>query len=77
MWWESNASGQFLFIEAPLVAKNMIWGAGVSAEELALYDDHNTHKESNGKPHHGPLSGIDYNMAVGSEKAIFCHFSES
>ena len=71
VWWESNASGQFLFIEAPLVAKNMIWGAGVSAEELALYDDHNTHKESNGKPHHGPLSGIDYNMAVGSEKAIF------
>ena len=77
VWWELNSGSYFLFIEAPLVAKNMIWGAGVSAAELALYDVHNTHIETEGKkgkkgnPHHDPLSGIDYNKAVGSEKAIF------
>ncbi len=71
VWWELNSGSYFLFIEAPLVAKNMIWGAGVSATELALYDVHNMHIETSGNPHHGTLSGIDYNKAVGSEKAIF------
>ena len=71
VWWELNAGSYYLFIEASLVAKNMIWGAGVTAAELTLYDAHNTHIEDNGNPHHGPLSGIDYNKATGSEKAIF------
>lgn len=71
VWWEEDAGSYFLFIEAPLVAKNMIWGAGVSAAELLLYDVHNTHIESNGTPHHDPLTGITHHMATDSEKAIF------
>jgi hypothetical protein len=66
VWWEANAGLFYLFVEAPLEAKNMIWGAGVTAEELALYDVHNT-----SLGHHGPLSGLDYGKATGSEKAIF------
>ena len=44
VWWAGGqASGlYYLFIEAPLEAKNMIWGAGVTPAELALYDVHNT-----------------------------------
>ena len=72
VWWESYGTSYYLFIEAPLEAKNMIWGSGVSATELALYDVHNTHIEPGGStPHHGPLSGIDHGKATGSEKAIF------
>ena len=66
VFWELNAGLFYLFVEAPLAAKNMIWGAGVTLAELALYDVHNTSLN-----HHGPLSGIDYNKAVGSEKAVF------
>ena len=73
VWWEEDSGSFFLFIEAPLVAKNMIWGAGVSAAELLLYDVQNVHEKSatNSDPHHGPLTGIDHNKATGSEKAIF------
>lgn len=66
VWWELDAGLHHLFLETTLGAKNMIWGSGVSAAELALYDVHNT-----SLGHHGPLSGIDYNKATGSEKAIF------
>ena len=71
VWWDTGSASYFLFIEAPLPVKNMIWGNGVTAEELALYNVHNTHLESDGKNHHDDLTGIDYSKAVGSEKAIF------
>ena len=83
VWWEDYDGYYYLFIEAPLEAKNMIWGEVVSATDLAFYDVHNTHLEVNkdGSPkldkhgdqkrHHDPLSGIDFKKAVGSEKVKF------
>ena len=66
VWWELDSGLYFLFIEAPIEAKNMTWGAGVTAAELALYDVHNT-----SLGHHDPLTGLDYGKATGSEKVIF------
>jgi len=66
VWWEEDSDFFYLYTEVPIWAKNMIWGAGVSAAELALYDVHNM-----SLGHHSTLSGIDYGKAAGSEKALF------
>ncbi len=40
VYWESTASNFFLYIEAPLEAKNMIWGTGFTDAEALLYYQH-------------------------------------
>lgn len=61
----------FLFIEAPLAAKNLVWGTGASDAEIALYNQQYS-------THHSPLSNdpgskdyFDYEKATGSEKLVF------
>ena len=68
VWWELDSGYYYLFIEAPLEAKNMLWGSGMTAAELLLYDVHNT-----SLGHHDPfvLSDFDHEKATKSEKTIF------
>ncbi len=33
VYWENTADNFFLYLEAPLAAKNMIWGTGFSDDE--------------------------------------------
>jgi hypothetical protein len=62
----------FLFVEAPLAAKNLVWGTGASNAELDLYNQQYT-------THHSPLNNnnpassdyFDFEKAVGSEKFVF------
>lgn len=66
--WDSDGGDYYLFLEAPLEAKNMIWGAGVTpADKLDYYQQWT---------HHGKLitdTGfkLDYGMMTGSEKVLF------
>jgi hypothetical protein len=61
----------FLYVEAPLSNKNLVWGTGASDAEIALYNTaYNTH--------HDPLSNdpsshdyFDFEKAFGSEKLEF------
>ena len=36
-YWESSGGNFYLYLAAPLEAKNMIWGNGFTADEAALY----------------------------------------
>jgi hypothetical protein len=54
----------FLYMEVPLYAKNMIWGDGVTAQDILDYNGHYT-------THHDDLTEITYSTATGSEKTIF------
>ncbi len=55
----------FLFVEAPLYAKNMIWGNGLTEADLAPYRIHYG-------THHNPDDlKLDFGGATGSEKIIF------
>ena len=75
VYWESigssTADGNFyLYIEAPLEAKNMIWGDGVTDEEAELY-------YQQFKTHHSETlaqfkaNKTDFGTMTGSEKVIF------
>ncbi len=61
----------FVYMEAPLAAKNLVWGDGISDAEIALYNQQFD-------THHTPLSNVlgdhdyfDFGKAVGSEKFVF------
>jgi len=55
----------FLHVEAPLIAKNMIWGNNLTEDDLASYRiQHETHHRV------GDLN-LDFGGATGSEKLIF------
>lgn len=40
VYWENTASNFFLYIEAPIEAKNMIWGTGFNDAEALTYYQH-------------------------------------
>ena len=55
----------FLHVEAPLYAKNMIWGQGLLESDIAPYRVHH-------ETHHSPGDlDLDFNTATGSEKLVF------
>jgi hypothetical protein len=82
--WNDHTDGLYVYGEVGLKAKSMIWGAGVSAAELALYYQGWCDAPADGQPctHHNkdgvggdPSSGtkplvLDYGRATGSEKFV-------
>jgi hypothetical protein len=70
VYWESTDDFFYLYIEAPLEAKNMIWGDGFTEEEALLY-------YQQFKTHHGETfdqfksNKTDFATMTGSEKVIF------
>ena len=89
VYWESigssTADGNFyLYIEAPLEAKNMIWGDGVTDEEALLYyqqwasppEGETAALDGSNATHHDNgfevfKTKTDFNGMTGSEKVIF------
>jgi hypothetical protein len=58
----TDSGSLFLYMEVPIYAKNMIWGAG--ATDVSEYQDQ-------WLTHHKGTFVMDYKAATGSEKAIF------
>ena len=54
----------YLYMEVPLYAKNMIWGNGVTAQDIEDY-------ERQWLGHHNGTLNLDYKTATGSEQAIY------
>jgi hypothetical protein len=54
----------YLYMEVPLYAKSMIWGDGVTAQDIL---DYNVQYST----HHDDLTEITYETATGSEKTVF------
>ncbi len=85
VWYTNTNDNLYLYVEAPLSAKNMIWGTGVSgAEALAYYqhwcspNDGNTAAlDGSNCGHHDDgfatyqASKTNYSGMTGSEKVIF------
>jgi len=81
-WLEDSAYGLYVYMEASLAAKNMIWGTGETAAELDLYwqgwcdagaDDKCTHHSKNGGTGSSTNSGneqlvLDYDRMTKMEK---------
>ncbi len=70
VYWESTGGNFYLYLEAPLEAKNMIWGDGFTdAEAILYYQQFQTH--------HGETfdqfksNKTDFGTMTGSEKVIF------
>jgi len=84
VWWQSTQDRFFLYLEAPLEAKNMVWGNGFTEDELRLYYQHWC-SPNDGNPaaddgsncsHHKKgfdtfKNKADYKGMTGSEKVIF------
>ena len=85
VYWDSNSTSFFLYLEVPLEAKSMIWGTGVTEAEARLYYQHWC-SPNDGNPaaddgsncsHHVNgwttfLSKIkEFGTMTGSEKVIF------
>ena len=70
VYYESTADFFYLYLEAPLEAKNMIWGTGFTVDEaLSYYQQYRTHhKDSFDK---FISDKTDYGTMTGSEKVIF------
>jgi hypothetical protein len=90
VYWESTGSSAadgnfYLYIEAPVEAKNMIWGNGVTTEEARLYYQHwcspndgNTAADDGSNcDHHAngfdtfKSEKMDFNTQTGSSKVWF------
>lgn len=64
VWWEEENNSLFLYMEVPIYAKNMIWGNGVTQDDI---DDYNVHYST----HHNDVVELDFGTATGSEKVVF------
>ena len=62
--WTTSNSKLYLYMEVPLYAKNMIWGNGVTAQDIEDY-------ERQWLGHHNGTLNLDYKTATGSEQAIY------
>jgi hypothetical protein len=60
MWYTTDATNLYLYLETPIYAKNMVWGTGVSAADQASYQNQYNH-------HNNETLDLDYNRATGSE----------
>ncbi len=69
-YWESTEDNFYLYLAAPLEAKNMIWGDGYTDSEAALYQVHyETH-------HAGKIFSGTFDAMTGSEKLVIGNFFE-
>ncbi len=89
VYWESTASSFHMYVEAPLVAKNMIWGTGFTDEEALLYYQHWCSPDdgnpaaldgSNCDHHKDGLAKFqsdktDFKSMTGSEKLLFLGYT--
>jgi uncharacterized membrane protein YgcG len=67
--YTASAGNQlFLYMEVPIYAKNMIWGAGFDSAALIDYQDQ-------WLTHHNGTLNMDYGTATGSEKVIFSGYA--
>jgi hypothetical protein len=64
VWYTTDTDYLYLYIEAPLYAKNMVWGTGCDAACTAEYSDQYG-------THHNDALVMDYAGATGSEAADF------
>ena len=65
VWWDQDADNMYLYLEVPLDAKNMLYGAGCDA---VCKDEYNDHYISH---HPGKKIHMDYGQATGSQAAQF------
>ena len=68
VWWTTDADNMYLYLEAPLYAKAMVYGDGCDVACTAEYFDHwdTHHNETPDKPFR-----MDYKTATGSEKIVY------
>lgn len=84
VYWENTDDNFFLYLAAPLAAKNMIWGTGFTEDEALLYYQHHC-SPNDGNPaaldgskcdHHDKgfeefkSNKLDYKGMTGSEKVL-------
>jgi hypothetical protein len=62
--YTTDNSRLYLYMEVPLYAKNMIWGTGVTAQDIEDY-------ERQWLGHHNGNLNLDYKTATGSEQVFY------